>query len=256
MDNAIILKLVEGSPKHYSSVDRLVNIYHLLSQALILDVPGDVVELGCYDGRTSIFIQTMLKHLNPERIFHVFDSFQGLPEKSEKDIITDEKLYSQTKAKFESEIFDLLLTAGKDEEAMKVGDTLSYETFFAKGGLSTTRRQFESSFHKWTLPLPIIHEGWFEQTLPYSLPLSIAFAYLDSDFYNSILTSLLYVYPRLSRHAIVVIDDYCNLEINSLAWSGCPGVKTACDEFFSDKPEKIHTLVGSDSLAMGYFRKQ
>lgn len=101
--------------------------------------------------------------------------------------------------------------------------------------------------------MPKIHEGWFADILPTQLPDKISFAHLDGDFYSSILESLIYVYPRLSKGAVVVIDDYCDpkqLDANNIL----PGVKKACDEFFKDKKEKVSVLVAGCE-AHGYFRK-
>ena len=78
--------------------------------------------------------------------------------------------------------------------------------------------------------------------------------HLDGDFYSSIIESLTYVYPKLSKGAIVVIDDYCDPEIHNVN-NILPGVKKACDEFFKDKKEKVDVLIaGCESH--GYFRKE
>lgn len=49
--------MLEGD---WTSVEQAVNIYHLLSQTLLLNIPGDVVELGCYEGTTAILMQQTL----------------------------------------------------------------------------------------------------------------------------------------------------------------------------------------------------
>lgn len=132
----------------------------------------------------------------------------------------------------------------------------SYDTLFDHGDLRSSRHEVENNFRKWGLELPVVHEGWFQDTLASELPDCIAFAYLDSDFYDSILVSLRYVYPRLSKNAVVLIDDYCDSERDTDDCPGLPGVKKACDAFFADKVEKISPLPGPSSLAMGYFKKQ
>lgn len=240
MDNSIILKLAADNP-NASGIDRLVNIYHLLSQILVFKVPGAIIEIGCNAGKTSVFLRMVIDHFAPDRELHVYDSFQGLPQKSHYDhLVKDTALV--VKQKFV-------------DDAARSGLNISYDETLTAAGLKATQQQLEDNFHHWKLTLPAIHAGWFEDTFPYSLPHSIAFAYLDSDFYDSILGSLEHIYPRLPLNAVVVIDDYCDLEKNPRAWSGLPGVKKACDIFFLDKPEKIHVLVGSDDLTMGYFRK-
>ena len=85
------------------------------------------------------------------------------------------------------------------------------------------------------------------------MPKKISFAHLDGDFYSSILESLIYVYPNLSKGAIVIIDDYCDPKIHDVN-NILPGVKKACDEFFEDKKEKVGVLLAGGETH-GYFRK-
>lgn len=197
-----------------TSIEQRMNIFHLAMQVLVYQVPGEVVELGCYSGQTAVLLQKVLQRFAPDRHLHVYDSFEGLPDKSDKD----------------------------------------GATAFSKGWLSTTEGKLRHNFQLYGLPLPIIHRGWFEDTLPTQLPDRIAFAHLDGDFYSSILVSLEHVYPRLSRNAVCVVDDYCDLAVDPRGWNALPGVKKACDEFFRDKPEKVSSLY-SGPCAHGFFRK-
>lgn len=214
MDNNIILKIAQSNP-NMTTVDRLVNLYHLLSQNLVFNVPGDVVELGCNEGKTSIFFKILIDFYESNKNLHVYDSFQGLPER------------------------------GK------------YDRYLKKGECKTTKEKLNSNFYDYNLDLPKVHPGWFNETLPQELPTKISFAYLDSDFYDSIQHSLEHIYPRLTKNAIVVVDDYADLEKNPNAWNGLPGVKKACDDFMTNKIEKFSVLVSDSSdLSMAYFRKK
>ncbi|MGR5907940.1 TylF/MycF/NovP-related O-methyltransferase [Bacillus paranthracis] len=103
---------------------------------------------------------------------------------------------------------------------------------------------------------PEIHPGWFFETLPHELPEKISFAYLDSDFYDPILISLEAIYPKLSKGAIVIIDDYGDKERAPKCWEGLPGVKKACDQFFKNVPESPTVLIGESDLSMCYFIKE
>lgn len=152
------------------------------------EVPGDVVELGCNIGTTSVFIQDYLKG---SKLFHVYDSFEGLPDKHTKD-------------------------------------TNQTERQFSKGQCLTNLDQFLNTFYKEDKPLPEIHIGWFKDA---ELPEKISFAFFDGDFYTSIMDSWEKVYSRLSPGAVVCVHDY--------GWDVLPGVKLACDEFLSDKPETM-----------------
>ena len=48
------------------------------------DISGDVVEFGCYAGDTSVILAAELKN-NPDKWLYLYDSFEGLPEKTVED---------------------------------------------------------------------------------------------------------------------------------------------------------------------------
>lgn len=185
------------------------HLYHLIQRVFDLGLAGDVVELGCFEGMTSAFIQAILlaraTASTPAKTLHVYDSFRGVPEPEAED--------------------------GAVAGGLKRGD------------LAVGRERFSATFRRHGLALPEIHEGFFEETLPARLPESICFAYLDGDLYSSIKISLETIYPRLVRGAIVVIDDYADPETLE-RFALYPGVKRACDEFLSDKPERVKVLPG------------
>jgi O-methyltransferase len=126
---------------------------------------------------------------------------------------------------------------------------------YSEGQLKTTEDVLHYNFKRYNLPLPAIHKGWFNDTLPNGLPDKICFAYLDGDLYESILVSLEHVYPKLTKGAICLIDDYNDPSVNPLGWNHLPGVKKACDEYLADKPEKVTPLYAGE-YDHGFFRKQ
>jgi O-methyltransferase len=125
---------------------------------------------------------------------------------------------------------------------------------YYQGQLKTTEDVLRYNFKQHNLPLPEIHRGWFSDTLPNGLPEKTAFAYLDGDLYDSILVSLEHVYPRLTKGAICLVDDYNDPSINPVGWNKLPGVKKACDEYLSNKPEKM-TFLYAGVYPHGFFRK-
>lgn len=145
----------------------------LVLQALVgaLTLDGAVVEFGCYAGTTSLFISRILQQ--SPREFHVYDSFEGLPEKlpADKSVMGEQ---------------------------------------FRAGELTASKKQFVENYKKANLPLPTIHKGWFEDLSQDDVPKKIAFAFLDGDYYSSIKTSLALITPRLVRGATIVVDDYMN----------------------------------------------
>lgn len=142
-----------------------------LQSVLDAKTHGDVVEMGCYVGTTSLFISRLLKAGGYQCSFHVYDSFQGLPEKSHRDNSP----------------------AGEQ---------------FRTGELAASKQQFIKEYKKAGLPLPHLHKAWFYELSQQDMPQAIAFAFLDGDYYESIRDSLSLVTPALSEGARIIVDDY------------------------------------------------
>ncbi|MBR0467929.1 class I SAM-dependent methyltransferase [Candidatus Saccharibacteria bacterium] len=135
-------------------------------------VEGDFVELGCYRGDTSLLLAELLVE-KPVKKLWIYDSFEGLPEKSEED---------------ESEV-------GKD---------------FQQGELAVTKREVKARFLRAGLPVPIIKKAWFNELIKVDLPEKIAFAFLDGDLYGSIRDSLRLVEGKMSNGGVIMVHDYDN----------------------------------------------
>ena len=224
MNNKIKALLNINDPRMNSS--RLMNHYHLVTQVLEYDVKGDVVELGTCDGFSTRVIAAIMEWQKSNKDLYLFDSFQGLPEFSEKD---------------------------KPNRKANDGRTWKHENHpWAKPGMFAASPDallknlsvFDLLGCKKVIP------GWFEDTVPKHLPDQICFAHLDGDLYESVKVSIEGVYPRLAKGAICVIDDY--------DYDDFPGATTAVNEFLKNKPEIINnlyvkTLQGS---VHAYFRKK
>lgn len=210
------VKIRVRGPGHTGSmtnIEQRMNMYHLLSQVLAYDVPGHVVELGCHEGHSAVLMRKVMDYYAPDRQLHVYDSFEGLPEI----------------------------------------DTNDGETPYYTGQLKTTKSVLIRNFKRYGVCVPEIHEGWFSDTLSSELPDRICFAHLDGDLYQSILASLEHVYPRLSKGAICLIDDYADSLVHD-GWNLLPGVKKACDEYLANKPERMSVLYAGE-YSHGFFRK-
>lgn len=206
-------------PSEMANVEARMNLFHLLEQVVSNDVPGDVVDLGCNAGDSTIVMQKLVSVLAPDKQVHAYDSFEGLPE-----------------------------IKGSDAE----------DGVYAKGYMQASDDLFRWKFKKLGLPLPHIHKGWFEETIPSELPERVSFALFDGDLYESTMHLLKHVYPRMSPGAIGMIAVYYDETVfPRKGLSGgykSPGVKRATDEFFKDKPEKVSVLYANE-YSNGYFRK-
>lgn len=174
------------------TTERLRVVLRSLEQVLIENISGDIVEFGCYIGTTSLFLRRMLDTYGQSnsRELHVYDSFAGLPSKTNQDNST-------------------------------VGEQ------FKAGELSISKKQLLHEFHKAKLLPPIIHKAWFSELTPADTPSTIAYAFLDGDFYTSISDSLRLVWPVLAPGAVITIDD-CGRE-------ALPGAERAVREFLTGK---------------------
>ena len=144
-----------------------------LEKVLDLGIDGHVVEFGCYTGTTSLFIQRLLVAKKSTKRFFVYDSFDGLPDKTKED-----------------------------ESPLGVD--------FKRGELKTSKAQFIENFRKVGLPLPIITKAWFHEVEPERVPAKVCFAFLDGDYYKSIRASIDLIRNNLAKGAVVIVDDYDN----------------------------------------------
>jgi O-methyltransferase len=167
------MKLLDTFPIISDQVDRveLEQILKLCDDTLAAGIEGDIVELGCYVGTTSLFLQRVNMSRGGKKMLHVYDSFQGLPDKAAQD-------------------------------SSPVGEQ------FVAGELRAPKGELVRHFKQAGLPLPVIHKGWFADFEPSDMPAVIAFAFLDGDFYESIRDSLRLVGPKLAPGAVVIVDDY------------------------------------------------
>mmetsp|Transcript_35646 Transcript_35646/g.80589 ORF Transcript_35646/g.80589 Transcript_35646/m.80589 type:complete len:264 (+) Transcript_35646:66-857(+) len=150
--------------------------HYLLSQLKIrvIDrrIPGAVVELGCRSGKTSVGIRRLINYFDRNRSFHVYDSFEGLPDRTIEDgpcvLATD-----------------------------------------SKGGMVVSEADFRDTFESRGLKLPHgIHKGFFADVSDDDYPSLVAFAYFDSDLYTSILDSFRKVYHKVVPGGVIVVHDY------------------------------------------------
>lgn len=178
--------------------DELLIILKELERILSLGVEGDICEFGCFVGTTSLFIQRLLQVSSSKKKLYLYDSFEGLPEKMRQD----------------------QSAAGAD---------------FIPGELMASKSQLKLNFKKANLPIPKIKKAWFSDLKKKDVPKQICFAFLDGDFYKSVLDPLNLIKDRLTSGGIVIVDDYDNPAL--------PGAKEAADEFLSQnrnfKLEKV-----------------
>jgi len=180
----LLVKLI-GTP-----VSEAMHIIANLHESI--GVQGDVCEFGVAQGATSALLANEIRASTKQ--LWLFDSFQGLPRPTEKDVLIDD-------------IFNL----GSIE---KYAGTMASPVEMLKARLDDI--DFPEDRTR-------IVPGFIEETIKSAtLPDKICFAYIDFDFYEPILTTLRFLRQRVSVGGTIVVDDYGFFS---------SGAKTAVDEF-------------------------
>ena len=136
-----------------------------------LDSDGDVVEMGCYEGTTSLSLAKILSRCKSDKKLYLYDSFEGLPEKSLNDL-------------------------------SPAGDK------FTSGELRASKSELMKKFKRSNLPMPIVKKAWFSDLTPDDVPDEICFAFLDGDYYLSIRDSLRLVSNKMNDNGVIIVHDY------------------------------------------------
>lgn len=168
-------------------------VWHL-NHALAFE--GAVCEFGIAQGATSALIANEIRETNKE--LWLFDSFEGLPKPTDRDILIDD-------------IFNL-------------GSIDKYQGTMACGQEQVIGRLSSIGFPRQRVKLV---PGFIEETARNKdLPEKVCFAYVDFDFYEPIKIALQLLDPRLPVGGVVIVDDYGFFS---------EGAQAAVDEFVESR---------------------
>jgi O-methyltransferase len=168
--------------RQYTMIDRPSFVDNLMIAQRWAPPGGEVVECGVWRGGMS---RALADVLGPERKYHLFDSFEGLPD-------AQEEVDGQAAIAWQ-----------RDTSSPDFHDNCSADEKYA-------RRLFEGSDFDVEF-----HRGWFDDTIPkYQPERPITVLRLDGDWYDSTMTCLRGLVPHLAPKALVLVDDYYH-------WDGC-----------------------------------
>ncbi len=143
---------------------------------------GCFVECGTWAGGMSF---AMMQALPGVRRFHLFDSFEGLPEPDARD--------------------GRLALEGNETGAIRFDNN--------RADFETCRQNAER--YRRPDQQVVIHRGWFDDTLPkFDDETPIAILRLDGDWYHSTRIALEYLFDRVMHGGLILVDDYH-------FWDGC-----------------------------------
>lgn len=205
-------------PNTMLSAARLFNAHDCMEEVESKQLDGAVVECGVWAGGAIGLMAHVNKRIGKHgREFHLFDSFEGLPQPSPHD----------------AEVVDRFREQHPDMEP----DHGAGSTLNAIGACAAPLEAVKELFFKVLKIDPqsvVIHKGWFQDTVPKAKdeigPISIL--RLDGDWYESTKICLENLYDNVVHDGFVIIDDFG-------AFAGC---RKAVIEFFESRkiePEYI-----------------
>ena len=184
-----------------TSAGEAIHIVEYLHRSL--GVAGDVCEFGVAQGATSALLATEIADGGKQ--LWLFDSFEGLPRPTEKDVLLDD-------------IFNL-------------GSMERYE-----GQMAVAQAEVVGRLRAVAFPDARVNivPGFIEKTiLSPRLPDQVCFAYVDFDLYEPIRVALGFLDRVVPPGGHVLVDDY--------GWFSA-GAKTAVDEFVAVAGARWRTI--------------
>lgn len=184
-----------------------LKIADYISEAMI---PGDYVETGVFNGASALIVAERLlrnKQVPPRKLW-LYDSWKGMPETQEEDGNQAAKTVGWGKWATVEHVAEKLVKAGLD------------------------------------LPTSVVfREGWFNTTFMLPKADQVAFLHVDSDWYDSVLTSLEAFYDLIPNGGVILFDDFG-------MWEGCrQAVYTFCER------RGIAPLLERNARAQAYWVK-
>jgi hypothetical protein len=160
----------------YSGIQTIAKslaVYELVKQTL--DVPGNIVEFGCWKGSNLLLMAKVLKLLQPNTMKEVFafDSFEGLQTFTKKDNVDGGKLRGAYKGN------EKIL-----REFIKLYE-MEHWVHLIKGDATKTIKKFDKE----------------------NSHMLISFAYIDFDLYTPTQEALKFLNKRLSVGGLIAFDE-------------------------------------------------
>jgi hypothetical protein len=204
---------------------RLMNAYDCMREVECEGLRGDVAECGVWAGGAIGLMALASRRYGSRRRFHLFDSFEGLPQPSEHDV--------EVLNGFRKHHPDMPLDMGGSElvaiDACAAPLEACTELFYDV-------LEFDPA-------QVVIHKGWFQDTIPAADIGELAILRLDGDWYESTKVSFEGLYDNVVPGGYVIFDDYGT-------FTGC---RKAVDEVIAARGLDV-ALVNVDGEG-AYFRK-
>ena len=186
-------------PLTLTGPERLAALIGSVKYVVQQKIPGDIVECGVWRGGSMALVaRTLLLLGDTSRTLYLYDTFEGMPAPTDRDR-------------------DLLGRAAGDLMSAEPRET--GHTIWAYATLDDVRANLLATGYP--ADRIVFVPGKVEDTIPATIPAAISLLRLDTDWYASTRHELQHLYPKLSSHGVLIIDDYGH-------WRGS---RDATDEF-------------------------
>ncbi len=155
---------------------RFLDLINLVKFTLKKNEIEDFAEIGCWRGHSSYVISCLIKKYSKKKInFHIFDSFEGLSEKSK---------------------FDENLSKFSDNQLLKIRTQFKSDETFVKDKVLGDFNFINT------------YKGWIPEKFHILENKKFSLVHIDVDLYEPTLESLKFFYPKLIDGGIIICDDY------------------------------------------------
>ncbi len=187
-------------PYTMTSPERIYALYQAVQYVVRNKIAGDFIECGVWKGGSAmVMAYALLKLGDTSRQIYLYDTYEGMPPPSNKDM--------NYKGKAARDLLE------KQDKYCKNSIWCYSSLEEVKQNLSRTHYPEDKL---------VFIQGKVEDTIPQTTPSEIAILRLDTDWYESTKHELIHLYPLLTKGGVLIVDDYGH-------WAGA---KKAVDEYF------------------------
>jgi predicted O-methyltransferase YrrM len=163
-----VYSLIKADKERVNIPERKFVLYSIAKS--IVHIQGDIVECGVYMGESSFLMLKANEHTNKN--FYGFDSFEGLSEPEENDIINNEYTFKWKK------------------NDLSVSENIAFNNL----------KLFENRFE--------LYKGWIPEKFHKVENKNFSMIHIDVDLYQPTLDSIEFFWDKLNVGGVLVCDDY------------------------------------------------
>jgi O-methyltransferase len=211
-------KAVRARRLTYLTPRRLLDLQSCVERVNAAGVPGDVLECGVALGGSAVLLATLK---GERRTFHGYDVFGLIPPPGPNDPPEAHERHAEITSGASKGLGGDVYYGYQDDLLEKVAAA------FAAFGLEVTSDGDVQ-----------LHRGLFEDTLVVDGP--VAFAHVDSDWFDPVDTCLRRIGPHLQTGGFVVLDDYDDYG----------GAREAADAYVADSDGALAFVALAETMAI------